>query len=632
MRVRNKLFAAVAVGLALLIVQIAAVSFFIRELQTAATFIGAAHEVIEADFEALEVVDALRAEVKRLPSRNLVEQDDANPMRPHWEELAGLITLIDQLAASQSIAPEILERINAAFDRASEQFQETDGMLAGSADLDTLIERAIFMNLALSDLAEELAALTVDLRQQLQTAIDRERAIHNRPMVAGVVIGGIAVLLLLAFAWLYIDRSLVARLTALSSSMLAIAGGNLRAALPAARGRDEISRMAKALAVFRDTAVEVEENNLREVAQARQRLIDAIESISEGFALYDAEDRLVLSNSRYSELMHPGGIADIMVPGTPFETIIRQAAQRGFIESAKGRVEKWVAKRLRSHRNPSGVVVQHRSHGRWVQISERKTEDGSTVAVYSDITQLKEARDEAVRAAEAKSQFLANMSHELRTPLNAVLGYAELIRDGIYGDVPDKIEEVLERIQQNGRHLLGLINDVLDLSKIEAGQLSLSPEDYSMRELILEVVSATEALAAEKQLALEVDVPRDLPAGRGDERRITQVLMNLVSNAIKFTDTGSVRVSARAEDEHFRVAVTDTGVGIAAENQAHIFEEFQQVDSSSTRKAGGTGLGLAISKRIVELHGGQIALESTEGEGSTFFFDLPLRAEGQVAA
>ncbi|HSA79432.1 MAG TPA: GAF domain-containing protein, partial [Geminicoccaceae bacterium] len=229
-------------------------------------------------------------------------------------------------------------------------------------------------------------------------------------------------------------------------------------------------------------------------------------------------------------------------------------------------------------------------------------------------------------ASRHKSEFLANMSHELRTPLNAVLGYAELIQDGIYGEVPQKIQDVLDRVQQNGRHLLGLINDVLDLSKIEAGQLTLSPVEYSMRELVLDVVSATEALASEKKLALEVDVPADLPRGQGDERRLTQVLMNLVSNAIKFTEAGAVSIRAKVEDGNFLIAVSDTGIGIATEDQERVFEEFKQVDSSSTRKKGGTGLGLAIARRIVELHGGRIWVESTLGEGTTFYFTLPLRA------
>jgi signal transduction histidine kinase len=246
--------------------------------------------------------------------------------------------------------------------------------------------------------------------------------------------------------------------------------------------------------------------------------------------------------------------------------------------------------------------------------------------------ELEQKSRELEAASRHKSEFLANMSHELRTPLNAVLGYAELIQDGIYGEVPAKMGDVLERIQQNGRHLLGLINAVLDLSKIEAGQLTLSPADYSVRELALGVISATEALAAEKQLALEVDVPADLPQGFGDERRLTQVLLNLVGNAIKFTEAGSIRIRARVENGSFLVAVSDTGVGIAPDDRDRVFEEFQQVDSSSTRRTGGTGLGLAIAKRIVELHGGRIWVESTPGQGSTFAFTLPLRVGAQERA
>jgi signal transduction histidine kinase/CHASE3 domain sensor protein len=239
---------------------------------------------------------------------------------------------------------------------------------------------------------------------------------------------------------------------------------------------------------------------------------------------------------------------------------------------------------------------------------------------------------ELAEASRHKSEFLANMSHELRTPLNAVLGYAELIQDGIYGEVPQKIHEVLERIQQNGRHLLGLINDVLDLSKIEAGQLTLSPASYSMRELALAVASGTEGLAREKGLALEVDVPADLPPGHGDERRVTQVLMNLVGNAIKFTEAGRVAVRVRVEGDQFVVTVSDTGPGIEAADQERIFAEFQQVDSSSTRKKGGTGLGLAIARRIVELHGGHMWVDSIPGEGATFSFTLPVTVEQRVAA
>jgi GAF domain-containing protein len=236
-------------------------------------------------------------------------------------------------------------------------------------------------------------------------------------------------------------------------------------------------------------------------------------------------------------------------------------------------------------------------------------------------------------ASRHKSQFLANMSHELRTPLNAILGYTELILDNIYGEAPEKMRAVLERVQTNGKHLLGLINDVLDLSKIEAGQLTLSLNDYSLAELVQGVYVAVEPLASRKNLALTTKVEKGLPAGHGDERRLAQVLLNLVGNAIKFTDKGEVAIEASAANGAFNLAVRDSGPGIAAADQQKIFEEFQQVDDTSTRQKGGTGLGLAISKRIVELHGGRIQVDSELGKGSTFTIRLPVKAgsEGQMA-
>jgi signal transduction histidine kinase len=246
--------------------------------------------------------------------------------------------------------------------------------------------------------------------------------------------------------------------------------------------------------------------------------------------------------------------------------------------------------------------------------------------------ELQEANRRLEGASQHKSQFLANMSHELRTPLNAILGYTELVLDQIYGPVPERIDEVLRRVQHSARHLLGLINDILDLSKIEAGELRLSLNDYSMAEVVQTAVTAVEALAAEKQLMLKVSVSPDLPPGRGDDRRITQVLLNLVGNAIKFTEAGEINVAVRASDGEFLVSVRDTGPGIAAADQRKIFEEFHQVDSSSTRSKGGTGLGLSIARQIIDLHGGRMWVESDVGEGSTFSFSLPVRVERQQSA
>jgi signal transduction histidine kinase len=188
---------------------------------------------------------------------------------------------------------------------------------------------------------------------------------------------------------------------------------------------------------------------------------------------------------------------------------------------------------------------------------------------------------------------------------------------------------VLKRVESNGKHLLGLINAVLDLSKIEAGQLVLDLTDYSFKDVVQTVCAAVEALAADKKLALKAEVSADLPPARGDERRLTQVLLNLMGNAIKFTDAGEVIVKASADNGAFNVSVRDTGPGISAADQAKLFQEFQQADNSTTRKKGGTGLGLAISKRIIEMHGGKIWVESELGRGSTFAFTVPVIVESQ---
>ena len=287
---------------------------------------------------------------------------------------------------------------------------------------------------------------------------------------------------------------------------------------------------------------------------------------------------------------------------------------------------------FREERIIGGLVVLRREPGEFSTEVVKLLQTFATQSVLAIenarlFREIEEKGRQLETASKHKSQFLANMSHELRTPLNAILGYTELILDNIYGDVSAKVRDVLIRLEKSGRHLLGLINDVLDLSKIEAGQLTLALADYSMREIVQTVFTAIESLAGEKHLALKVTLPPDLPLGHGDERRITQVLLNLVGNAIKFTEVGEVRVGVSAADGAFRVAVSDTGPGIAPVDQAKIFEEFQQVDSSSTRKKGGTGLGLSIARRIIEMHGGRIWVESGLGKGSTFCFTLPVRVE-----
>ena len=269
-----------------------------------------------------------------------------------------------------------------------------------------------------------------------------------------------------------------------------------------------------------------------------------------------------------------------------------------------------VAPLLRGEDIVGMLVVRRRTPGEFAKntIDLIKTFAAqSTLAIQNArlFREIEEKSRELAEASQHKSQFLANMSHELRTPLNAILGYTELMADGAYGEPSEKMMSVLKRLESNGKHLLGLINDVLDLSKIEAGQLALELSDYSIQDIAQTVRSTLEPLASDKKLAFKLELPPDLPPGHGDGRRLTQVLINLVGNAIKFTDTGEVVIKATATDGSFHLSVRDTGPGISAADQAKLFQEFQQADNAITRKKGGTGLGLAISKRIIEMHGGK---------------------------
>jgi signal transduction histidine kinase len=232
---------------------------------------------------------------------------------------------------------------------------------------------------------------------------------------------------------------------------------------------------------------------------------------------------------------------------------------------------------------------------------------------------------ELQRASHAKSEFLASMSHELRTPLNAILGFNEMILGEIYGEVPADLKGPLTDIQNSGRHLLRLINNVLDLSKIEAGRMELAVADYSVQDTVASVVSALQPLAAQKDLDLVASVPADIPLACGDGGRITQCLMNLAGNALKFTRQGRVEIAVDLSDDLLHFRVSDTGIGIPADRLETVFAEFRQSDATIAAEFGGTGLGLSITKKFVELHGGRIWVESEVGKGSTFAFTVPLR-------
>jgi GAF domain-containing protein len=323
----------------------------------------------------------------------------------------------------------------------------------------------------------------------------------------------------------------------------------------------------------------------------------------------------------------PIQIADTLKDPTLVLDIIMQAGFRALL----------TVPLLRSDQIIGALVVRRKQPGEFPEHTVKllQTFADQSVLTIQNARLFREIEDKGRQLEEAsqhKSQFLANMSHELRTPLNAILGYTELMADGAYGEPSEKMHGILKRLEANGKHLLGLINDVLDLSKIEAGQLVLELSDYCIQDIAQTVRSTLEPLAADKKLAFKIEMSPELPPGHGDGRRLTQVLINLVGNAIKFTDVGEVAIKAEAHNGSFYVSVRDTGPGISAADQAKLFQEFQQADNAITRKKGGTGLGLAISKRIIEMHGGRIWVESQPGQGSTFTFTLPVIVERQVEA
>jgi signal transduction histidine kinase len=365
---------------------------------------------------------------------------------------------------------------------------------------------------------------------------------------------------------------------------------------------------------------QAQEFHLRATYGMDQELIDALRQRHIGL-----DDPNVVSALTQRE---PTQIADLREePASEINDIILRAGYRALM----------VAPLLRGEDIVGMLVVRRRTPGEFAKntVDLIKTFAAQSALAIQNARLFHEIEDKSRQVEEAsqhKSQFLANMSHELRTPLNAILGYTELMADGAYGEPSEKMFGILKRLEANGKHLLGLINDVLDLSKIEAGQLVLELSDYCIQDIAQTVRSTLEPLAADKKLAFKLDLAPELPPGRGDGRRLTQVLINLVGNAIKFTDAGEVAIKAEAHNGSFHVSVRDTGPGISSADQARLFQEFQQADNAITRKKGGTGLGLAISKRIIEMHGGRIWVDSMVGQGSTFSFTLPVIVERQVEA
>jgi signal transduction histidine kinase len=258
--------------------------------------------------------------------------------------------------------------------------------------------------------------------------------------------------------------------------------------------------------------------------------------------------------------------------------------------------------------------------------------EGRTQELQQALAELSQKGSQLEVASRHKSEFLANMSHELRTPLNAIIGFSQVLRQRLFGEINEKQEEYLDDILSSGNHLLDLINDVLDLSKVEAGQVELELGTLSLREALERGVVMVREAATKQDVQLALELAPGVDLIEGDERRLRQVIFNLLSNAVKFTPSGgSVVVASAREDGEVLVSVTDTGPGIAADDQERIFEEFQQTEIGVEQREG-TGLGLTLSKRLVELHGGRIWVESEAGHGSRFVFTLPIEKAGRDGA
>ena len=477
---------------------------------------------------------------------------------------------------------------------------------------------------------ELLGSLNKELREELTT--ERNQIVADvtsatrRTLVADLLIVVLGVLLTLI-----ILRSIAIPLRQLIGAIDGLSAGNLAVAIPPA-SPDEIGAMAHTLGLFRDSLKE-RDRFAAEAERQRKTIAAAIATISEGFVLYDAEDRIVLFNDQFRAI-YPG-LADMIKPGTTFNEVLNAVISRSLVDLGRQSPEEWVAERRARHEQ-SGGFAEYRYGGRFVRISERRIQGGGTVAVYSDITELRtqnleleEARELSEVANRTKSQFLANMSHELRTPLNAIIGYSEILQEDATDNGQEQLVPDLKKIEGAGRHLLGLINDILDLSKVEAGKMDVFVEEIDISSLLDEVKSIITPLVTKNGNKLEVRLADHLGSMRSDRTKLKQCLLNVLSNASKFTQEGKLTVQVRrlvTDGPMIQIMISDTGIGMNEEQIGRLFQAFSQADASTTKKFGGTGLGLAITRHFCRLLGGDISVASRPGVGSTFTIILPDQA------
>ncbi len=367
-----------------------------------------------------------------------------------------------------------------------------------------------------------------------------------------------------------------------------------------------------------------------EKRRATAYLTSAVDSVSDAFALFDEHDRVVMVNSTARELL--GSDLGHAIVGMRFDDLLRSAVEGGAFDFSNESKDSLLSRWLAYHRDPLGMLDVRTGTGRYLRVTARKTAEHGTVSTIADVTDdvqreadLRQARAAAEAASAAKSEFLSSMSHELRTPLNAVLGFAQLLERDRKNPLDARQIERVQHVLRGGEHLLRLIDDVLDLAKIESGRVAVSIEQVSLEDVLREVLTTLEPMATRASIQMEL---APLPEGplvvTADRTRLAQVLMNFGSNAIKYgRKDGFVRFDVKETGARARIAIVDNGIGIPDAKRDRIFEPFQRA-GQETGPIEGTGIGLAISKRLAELMHGHVGFSSEEGRGSTFWIDVPL--------
>ena len=537
---------------------------------------------------------------------------------------------LDRLAEHRPAEADAIRRETTRFDELAIQAVDAytdDQRVIGNTRFAEARRYGVSVNEQLAALQDQLDGEAQAARASILTQFARAAAFASLLSITAVVIGIILTIVILG--------SILKPLGDIVAAVRGLTAGDTKVVVPEP-GKDELGKVSEALQLLKESLRE-RDRLTGEAEHQRRTLVDAIESIAEGFTLYGPDERLLLTNQRFRDI-HP----------VHEELAARKATFRDVIEAGGRHVveidvpfEQWIARRVASHDHSETRVTPFRD-GRWMQISERRTHEGGFTIVYVDITELRRrqqeletARDEAQRATQVKSEFLANMSHELRTPLNAIIGYAQILQEDAEDTGQADLLPDLRKIEAAGNHLLGLINSILDLSKIEAGRMEVYKERFDIAALVADVSALIQPLAAKNDNRLAVACPEDIGTIETDITKVKQTLLNLLSNACKFTTKGTISLAVERQGQGAErclvLTVSDTGIGMSEDQLARLFQAFSQADSSTARKFGGTGLGLAISRSFSQMLGGDLTVTSRQGEGSRFLFTLPDPEEDAAA-